>query len=130
MPIPALKGYALKSGKTIEQVETIWDKAKYDAKGKFNVKPGDKPPAGYWPYVMTLVKQRCGLTESFKDFSESYDEIDFNMPLDRPELPEMDFDDYSDVTPDNEDITQPVTIKSAPIELWISMIPGSTSALL
>jgi hypothetical protein len=64
MPVPQLKSFAEKSGKSLETVEGYWEEAKEAAEKKFKT---ESPQ--YWAYVSGIVKKRCGLRESFKEFA-------------------------------------------------------------
>lgn len=68
MPVPMLKSFAKKSGKSVGEVETLWAEAKSAADKKFKKKDGH-----YWAYVNATVQARLGLKEeqmTFNDFLE------------------------------------------------------------
>lgn len=69
MPIPVIKKYASESGKSIDDVENYWKDAKKSADEAWN---GKKKDDHYWAYVTSIVKKRCGLSESlsFREFVE------------------------------------------------------------
>ena len=69
MPTPLIKKYAEKTGKTVAEVEAIWDEAKEAASNAFH---GNKSPK-YWAYVNGIVRKRLKLSESmtFKEFNLS-----------------------------------------------------------
>ena len=61
MPASTLKAFAKRVGKSIEEVEEAWHKAKKKAKDqKLSPKDGDK----YWSYVMAITKRMLGIKES------------------------------------------------------------------
>lgn len=68
MPNNVVKSLADRSGKTIEDVEAIWDETKKSAKKKF-----EKEDGKFWAYVNRTVQFKLGLANkksSFKDFVE------------------------------------------------------------
>lgn len=66
MPVPYLKKLHEKTGKSMTELETLWDECKRQATA------ADKDKKHYWPYVVFLLKKRLGLTESlsFLEFIE------------------------------------------------------------
>ena len=67
MPAKQLENYAERSGKSLEEVEEIWDKAKERADQKFE--DGEEDP-GYWAYVTRITTSKLGIAnggESDKD---------------------------------------------------------------
>jgi hypothetical protein len=66
MPVPMLKTFAEKSGKSVSEVESIWDEAKSAARKKFKKEDGH-----FWAYVNATVQKQLGLKEenlSFRSF--------------------------------------------------------------
>ena len=65
MPSALIKKYAEETGKSVSDVEDVWDSAKSAAEKKFK----DQGPR-YWAYVNAVTRKRLGITEgiSFKDF--------------------------------------------------------------
>jgi hypothetical protein len=59
MPSKVLKKYAEDSGKTIAEVETIWDEAKKEADVKFKVHDEH-----YWSYVNSVTRKKLGLDKN------------------------------------------------------------------
>lgn len=59
MPSAVVKKYAEETGKSIQDVEAIWDEAKITAKKKF-----DKRDSHFWAYVNAVTKKRCGISEA------------------------------------------------------------------
>ena len=67
MPAKQLENYAERSGKSLEEVEEIWDNAKERADQKFE--DGEEDP-GYWAYVTRITTSKLGIAnggESDKD---------------------------------------------------------------
>lgn len=56
MPTPLLKKYAEETGKTLSEIEKIWDEAKAEAAEKFK----NKGPS-YWAYVNATTRHKLGL---------------------------------------------------------------------
>lgn len=98
MPVPYLKKLHEKTGKSMTELETLWDECKKQATA------ADKDSKHYWPFVVYLLKKRLGLVESlsfreFVDFENAADEfIDLPAPL--PELP----------------TAEPATLPAAPVD--------------
>ena len=72
MPSNVVKSYAKQSGKSIQEVEAIWNEAKNDAYKKFGEKEDDR----FWSYVNAVTKKRCGLSENictFKTFLNEWE---------------------------------------------------------
>jgi hypothetical protein len=68
MPAKQLENYAERSGKSLEEVEEIWDAVKAKASKKF-----DKEDGQFWAYVNRTVQFKLGLANkktSFKDYVE------------------------------------------------------------
>lgn len=61
MPNAVVKKYAEKTGKSVAEVEKVWDEAKEQTKDKFKE---DDP--SFWAYVNGIVKKRLGLSESIQ----------------------------------------------------------------
>jgi len=57
MPLPTIKSYAKKSGKSVKKVEEYWEDAKKAALHKGIPEDSDN----FWAYVNAIVKRRCGL---------------------------------------------------------------------
>lgn len=75
MPTPAIKKYAEQSGKTVEEVEKMWEEAVEQADKKFK---GDGKNDRYWAYVNAIVRRRLGLSKKKKNkskeaYGETYD---------------------------------------------------------
>lgn len=56
MPNATVKSYAEKSGKSVAQVEKIWEDSKKEADKKFKTHNSE-----YWAYVNATVKKKLGL---------------------------------------------------------------------
>jgi len=68
MPSHSIKSFAERSGKSIEEVEAIWNSIKEKASKKFK-----KEDEHFWAYVNRTVQFKLGLANkksSFKDFVE------------------------------------------------------------
>lgn len=68
MPSKLIKSFADRSGKSVEEVEEIWDNVKKKAKSKF-----DKEDGEFWAYVSKTAQFKLGLAHkkmSFKDHLE------------------------------------------------------------
>jgi hypothetical protein len=99
MPIPALANIVKKltargSKVTMADVETVWDKAKKDAAGRFKMSGpptrGEKVPGQYWGFVMYLVKQHYNLNEELSIGSGRYELYqDDYPPTDDAYMPEQ-----------------------------------------
>lgn len=66
MPNNVVKAFAKKSGKTVAEVEKIWDETKKETKKKF---AGETPP--FWAYVNNVVQRKLGILKehmTFKDY--------------------------------------------------------------
>ena len=70
MPSGVVKSIAKTTGKTVAEVEKIWDESKAEAAKKFPKKDGH-----YWAYVTTVVKRKCGISEDIKFSFKNYLEI-------------------------------------------------------
>ncbi len=57
MPTPLLKKYAEESGKTMDEAEICWAKAKHEADSKFH----GEHDGHYWAYVNTSTRMCLGL---------------------------------------------------------------------
>jgi len=68
MPTPVIKKYAERSGKSVKEVDEYWNEAKEQAAKKFKSESSE-----FWAYVSGIVKRRCGLKESLKDFINQED---------------------------------------------------------
>ena len=66
MPTPFIISLAKKSNKSVEEVESIWHKAKQIAKEKFKDENDD-----YWKFVTYLTKRQCNESLSFKEFLDN-----------------------------------------------------------
>lgn len=62
MPTAMIQNYASQSGKTVKEVEKIWNATKEQAKKKF-----PKEDAHYWAYVNTTVRMKLGIEQKIKD---------------------------------------------------------------
>ena len=65
MPSKLIQSFADRSGKTVDEVEQIWDEVKKKAKSKFEKENGD-----FWAYVSKTTQFKLGLAHkkmSFKD---------------------------------------------------------------
>jgi len=71
MPNALIKKYANLTGKEVEQVEKLWDKAKAIAKGEGR----DEKDDSFYPYVVGILKRMLSINEDFISFS------DFNEAL-------------------------------------------------
>lgn len=58
MPSKTVKAYAEQSGKSVDEVEKIWDETKKEAKKKF---PKGEEDPDYWAYVNATVRKKLGL---------------------------------------------------------------------
>lgn len=67
MPSATIKKMAKKSGKSIEEVERLWDKAMDIAKKK-----GLQDPAILIPYAMGVLKKMVSVKEAYDDLNSSY----------------------------------------------------------
>ena len=56
MPTATMKKYAEQSGKSVEEVEQIWEESKKEADKKFK-----KRDSHYWAYVNATTKKKLGL---------------------------------------------------------------------
>lgn len=68
MPNKIIKSFSERSGKDVEEVESIWNAVKETASKKF-----DKEDASFWAYVNKNVQFKLGLAHkkmSFKDSQE------------------------------------------------------------
>ena len=68
MPNNTIKSFADRSGKSVEEVEKLWDEVKKKASSKF-----DSEDKHFWAYVSRTVQFKLGLASkktSFKEFSE------------------------------------------------------------
>ena len=68
MPSSVVKSFAERSGKTVDEVEKIWNEVKEKAAKKF-----EKEDKHFWAYVNRTVQFKLGLANkktSFKEFSE------------------------------------------------------------
>ena len=65
MPNSIIKSYAKKTGKSIEDIEKIWNQAKTEAASKFDSENGS-----FWAYVNATTRAKLGLKEhvTFKNF--------------------------------------------------------------
>ena len=61
MPAATVKSIASKSGKTVAEVEKLWDETKAAAAKKF-----PKKDAHYWAYVNAVTHRKAGLSEAEK----------------------------------------------------------------
>ncbi|MEM2159597.1 MAG: hypothetical protein QXN55_01430 [Candidatus Nitrosotenuis sp.] len=59
MPNAVVKSFARKSGKSIKDVEKIWDETKKEVKDRFK----DENPF-FWAYVNKVVQKKLGISES------------------------------------------------------------------
>lgn len=59
MPNALIRSYAKKSGKSVDEVEKMWEQAKAEAHSKFAAEDGH-----FWAYVNTTVRKMLGLKES------------------------------------------------------------------
>jgi len=66
MPTQAIKNYAKESGKTVAEVEAMWEDCKVTARKKF-----EKEDSQYWAYVNGCVKRKLGISH----VSMEYDKI-------------------------------------------------------
>lgn len=73
MPSSVVKSFAQKSGKSVAEVEKIWNDSKTEASGH-KVFKGYNP--NFWAYVTAIVKKKLGIKESlkFSEFSQILDE--------------------------------------------------------
>lgn len=62
MPAQTLASIAKKTGLSLAKVERYWIEAKKEAAKKF-----DKDSDSYWKYVVGIVKQRAGVSESLAE---------------------------------------------------------------
>lgn len=60
MPAPLLKAYAKESGKSLEDAEECWDKAKRMAEG--GPFKNEKKDGHYWAFVNTETRKCLGLS--------------------------------------------------------------------
>lgn len=60
MPSNVVKSFAEKTGKSTEEVEKLWDKAKEVAK--------DSGEEENYAYITGVLKKMLGLKENFRDF--------------------------------------------------------------
>lgn len=60
MPAAVVISYAKQSGKTVQEVEDIWNAAKKEADEKFKGRPKDDH---YWRYVNSVTKAKCGIKD-------------------------------------------------------------------
>lgn len=58
MPSDVVKSLAKKSGKTVAEVETIWEEAKEETDKKYG-----RTNKIYWAYVTSIVKKRLGIKD-------------------------------------------------------------------
>ena len=63
MPNKVIESYAEQSGKTIKEVEKIWEETKEQAKKKFP--KGEEDPE-FWPYVNIVVRLKLGIEHKDK----------------------------------------------------------------
>lgn len=69
MPIPMIKSFADKSGKSIQDVEKLWDAIIDDVKERYKVKDGDEK---LYKIATTILKKRLQLEEVYPRFAEFY----------------------------------------------------------
>jgi hypothetical protein len=67
MPVPMLKSFAKKAGKSEAEAEFIWNDTKKDAKKKFKKEDGH-----FWAYVNAVVQRKLGLKEEKITFRTYY----------------------------------------------------------
>ena len=66
MPNAVIKSFADRTGKTVAEVDAIWNETKEEVKKKFK----EENPA-FWSYVNKVVQNKLGLSKgkkTFKDF--------------------------------------------------------------
>jgi hypothetical protein len=68
MPNALIKSFAERSGKSVEEVEKIWDGVKKRAKDKFKDENGK-----FWAYVNRSVQFALGLAHKKMSFKQSVD---------------------------------------------------------
>lgn len=64
MPNATVKSYAKQSGKTVEEVEAIWEDCKKQAKHVSNEEDGK-----FWGFVNNCTKKKLGIKEDSKHFA-------------------------------------------------------------
>lgn len=64
MPSAQVRSYAKRSGKSVDEVEKIWNESKEQADQKFDTKD-----SAYWQYVSGVTKKRLGLKDEDEDAS-------------------------------------------------------------
>jgi hypothetical protein len=77
MPVPYLKKLQAQTGKTMSELETMWDECKAAAT------KANKDQKHYWGFVVYLLKQKLGIKESL--FQEFVD-LEFGDFEDHPEV--------------------------------------------
>lgn len=61
MPTAVMKKYAEQSGKSVEEVEKIWEECEVSAQKKIKKKDGH-----YYAYVNTCTRNKLGLNKDYK----------------------------------------------------------------
>jgi hypothetical protein len=62
MPSNTVKAYAKDSGKSVAEVEKLWDECKERAMKKF-----DKEDEHYWTYISACTRKKLGLDKVVKE---------------------------------------------------------------
>ncbi len=62
MPSPLIKSYSERSGKSVSEIEKIWDEAKVTAHEKFK-----NEDSHFWAYVNAVVRKQLGLKSKLKE---------------------------------------------------------------
>jgi hypothetical protein len=80
MPNAVVKSFAKKAGKSVNDVEKLWDETKADTKKKFKKK--DKH---YWAYVNAVTQRKLGISEShtLSSFLFENDESNYDADSDK-----------------------------------------------
>lgn len=74
MPSSVVKSFAKQTGKSVEEVEKVWDEAQEIAKKDHDLKYSE--PGEFWKFVTFLTKKMLHITDkgskkSFKEFLNS-----------------------------------------------------------
>lgn len=62
MPNSLIKSYSERSGKSVSEIEKMWDEAKVAAHKKFK-----NEDSRFWAYVNTVVRKQLGLKSKLKE---------------------------------------------------------------
>ena len=78
MPTPLIKSLADKSGKSVSEVEKLWNKAKEITKSEYNLNPEDD---NYYSITVGILKKMLKLKESFISKIFTFFEQNTNDPI-------------------------------------------------